>query len=191
MKRKITVLFVTALTAISIAAVLLILSGCNPGGAAEKNEESAEVAVSETVNESAVDSSAGEVTEESSSEQTEESDSDGTEPENVEETGKIIPETDPSKGEYFAYAILKEIDAAGSMIVVEQLINEPNEKEITPEVKLAADCRVVKIVLVRPQEKETVTEISIEDISIGSEIGIIFNSDDTARAVIYQEIVEE
>ena len=104
---------------------------------------------------------------------------------------KIIEDTDPSSGEYFAGAILKKIDLANSKIIVEQLINEPNEKIIPPEVTLATDCKIVKIILERPEEKEITTEITLNDIAIGSEIGIIFRADNTARAIIYQEIVEK
>jgi len=104
---------------------------------------------------------------------------------------KIIEDTDPADGEYFAGAILKKIDPANSKIIVEQLINEPNEKIISPEVALAKDCKIVKIILERPEEKEITTEITLSDIAIGSEIGIIFRADNTARAIIYQEIVEK
>lgn len=104
---------------------------------------------------------------------------------------KIIEDTDPQKGEYFVYAILKSIDIKNNKITVEQLINEPNEKEIFPEVTLSGDCKIIKVILERPDEKETVTEITLDSIQLGSEIGIIFKSDNTARAIIYQEIVEK
>jgi hypothetical protein len=107
------------------------------------------------------------------------------------QSAKIIEDTDPQKGEYFVYSILKSIDIKNNVIIVEQLINGPNEKEISPEVKLSDGCKVVKVILEKPAEKETVTEISIESIKPGSEIGIIFKSDNTARAIIYQEIVEK
>ena len=103
---------------------------------------------------------------------------------------KVVKDTDPSKGEYFAGAILKQIDPANKRIIVEQLINEPNEKIISPEVTLSGDCKIIKIILKRPEEKEIISEISLEDIAAGSEIGIIFQADGTARAIIYQEIVE-
>ena len=103
-------------------------------------------------------------------------------------------ETDPGAGEYFVNALLKEIVLSASSnsrtIKVEQLINEPDAKKINPEVKLANDCKFVKIILERPSEKETITEINLEDIPIGSEIGIIFNSDNTAKTIMFQEIVE-
>lgn len=105
--------------------------------------------------------------------------------------GKIVEDTDPQKGEYFINAILKSIDAKSNTITVEQLINEPNQKEISPEVKLSAECKIVKVILERPEEKETVTEITLDSIKLGSEIGIIFKSDNTARAIIYQEIIEK
>ncbi len=47
---------------------------------------------------------------------------------------KIVEDADPQKGEYFVYAVLKSIDIQNNKITVEQLINEPNEKEISPEV---------------------------------------------------------
>ncbi|MBE3090285.1 MAG: Gmad2 immunoglobulin-like domain-containing protein [Actinobacteria bacterium] len=107
------------------------------------------------------------------------------------QSAKIVEDTDPQKGEYFVYAILKSIDVKNNMIIVEQLINEPNEKEISPEVKLSEGCKIVKVILERPEEKETVSEITLDSIKPGSEIGIIFKSDNTARAIIYQEIIEK
>ena len=104
---------------------------------------------------------------------------------------KIVEDTDPQKGEYFVYAILKSIDVKNNKIIVEQLINEPNEKEISPEVKLSDDCKIIKVVLERSDEKETISVISLDSIKPGSEIGIIFKSDNTARAIIYQEIIEK
>jgi hypothetical protein len=104
---------------------------------------------------------------------------------------KIIEDTDPQKGEYFINAILRSIDIKNNMIIVEQLINGPNEKEISPEVKLSEGCIIVKVILERPEEKETVSEITLNNIKPGSEIGIIFKSDNTARAIIYQEIIEK
>jgi len=107
------------------------------------------------------------------------------------QSAKIIEDTDPQKGEYFVNAILKSIDVKNNMIIVEQLVNEPNEKEISPEVKLSADCKIVKVILERPEEKESVSEITLDSIKLGSEIGIIFKSDNIARAIIYQEIIEK
>ena len=107
------------------------------------------------------------------------------------QSAKIIEDTDPQKGEYFVNAILKSINVKNNMIIVEQLINEPNEKEISPEVILSADCKIVKVILERPEEKESISEITLDSIKLGSEIGIIFKSDNTARAIIYQEIIEK
>ena len=59
------------------------------------------------------------------------------------QSAKIVEDTDPQKGEYFVNAILKDIDIENNKIIVEQLINEPNEKEISPEVKLSEDCKMV------------------------------------------------
>jgi len=113
-----------------------------------------------------------------------------TEPETVDnETVDLeIKETNPAEGEYFVYAILKSINIQDNTIIVEQLINEPNEKEIQPEVILGQDCQIVKIVLEQATEKETLTEINLNDIGINNEIGIIFKSDNTARAIILHEM---
>ena len=107
------------------------------------------------------------------------------------QSGKIVGDTDPQKGEYFVNATLKSIDVKNNKITVEQLINEPNEKVIPPEVTLSGDCKIIKVILERPDEKETVSEIILDSIKLGSEIGIIFKSDNTARAIIYQEIIEK
>jgi hypothetical protein len=107
------------------------------------------------------------------------------------QSAKIIEDSDPQKGEYFVNAILRSIDIKNNVIIVEQLINEPNGKEISPEVKLSDNCKIVKVILERPEEKENVTEITLENIKLDSEIGIIFKSDNTARAIIYQEIIEK
>jgi len=45
------------------------------------------------------------------------------------------------------------------------------------QVKLSKECKIVKAVLERPGEKETVTQIPLDSIKAGSEIGIIFKSD--------------
>ena len=120
-----------------------------------------------------------------------------TQPETTKNTSEMSNskyETDPGAGEYFVSALLKDIVLSASSssrtIKVEQLINEPDAKIINPEVKLANDCKFVKIILERPSKEETTMEINLEDIPIGSEIGIIFNSDNTAKTIIYQEIVE-
>jgi hypothetical protein len=107
------------------------------------------------------------------------------------QSGKIVEDADPQKGGYFVYAILKSIDLKNNKITVEQRINEPNEKEISPEVTLSGDCKIIKVILERPDEKETITEITLDSIKLGSEIGIIFKSDNIARAIIYQEIIEK
>ena len=98
-----------------------------------------------------------------------------------------IDAADPTKGEYFVYAILKSVNKQNNAIEVEQIINEPNEKEIQPTVILENSYQVVRIILDMATETETFYEIGISDIKLNSEIGIIFNSDNTARAVIFQE----
>ncbi|MHB1346489.1 MAG: hypothetical protein ACYCXK_03260 [Candidatus Humimicrobiaceae bacterium] len=113
---------------------------------------------------------------------------------NTSETSNSKYEANPDAGEYFVNALLKEIllsaSSSSRTIIVEQLINDPDEKNINPEVKLANDCEFINIILERPSEKETITEINLEDIPIGSEIGIIFNSENYAKTIISQEIVE-
>lgn len=99
-----------------------------------------------------------------------------------------IDETDPAKGEYFIYAVLISLNEKNKTIEVEQLINEPNEKEIEPVVTLADNCQVVKIILDMQTQEETFYKISLTDIKLNSEIGIIFNSDNKARAIILQEL---
>ena len=59
------------------------------------------------------------------------------------QSAKMVEDTDPQKGEYFVNAILKDIDIENNKIIVEQLMNEPNEKEISPEVKLSEDCKMI------------------------------------------------
>ncbi len=124
-----------------------------------------------------------------------ESEADGEDVQTTESTAEDIgkedlkiKETNPSEGEYFVYAILKSINIQESTIIVEQLINEPNEREIKPEVTLEQDCQIFRIVLEQATEKETITLISLSDIEINSEIGIIFNSDNNARAILFQEV---
>ncbi|MBN2072319.1 MAG: Gmad2 immunoglobulin-like domain-containing protein [Actinobacteria bacterium] len=100
---------------------------------------------------------------------------------------KTVEDCDPIKGEYFAGAILLGIDNKNNIITVKQLFNEPNEKTISPDVALSEDCKIVKSILIRePEEKEIVSEITLDEIPVGSEIGILFKPDNTARAIIYQ-----
>ena len=113
-----------------------------------------------------------------------------TEVKKTQVNSKIVLDTDPAKGEYFVYAIINSIDKENNIIEVKQLINEPKEKIIEPKVLLASDCQIVRVILELPGEKESFSEIGISNITLGSEIGIIFKSDNTARVVIYQEIIE-
>jgi|GEM_PF-5815213 len=113
-----------------------------------------------------------------------------TEVKKTQVSSKIVLDTDPAKGEYFVYAIINSIDKENNIIEVKQLINEPKEKIIEPKVLLASDCQIVRVILELPGEKESFSEIGISNIALGSEIGIIFKSDNTARVVIYQEIIE-
>jgi len=168
-----------------IIAIFLLSSLTLFGFGCKKTQESV---TSETVTEE--DTSKVSTTTSSISETTTQSET----TKNTSDTSNPKYETNPGAGEYFVDALLKDIILSASSssrtIKVEQLINEPDTKIINPEVKLANDCKFVKIILERPSEKETIVEINLEDIPIGSEIGIIFNSDNTAKTIISQEIVE-
>jgi len=104
----------------------------------------------------------------------------------------IKVKADPLKGEYFAYAILKGIDVNKNTLDIEQLINEPNEKEIGTQVRLTQNYKVYRNILVRSteSEKEYTKEIPLGQVPIGSEIGIILTKDNLATVVIFQEIIE-
>ena len=98
--------------------------------------------------------------------------------------------TEPAEGEYFTGAILKSIDTGNNKIIVEQLINDPDEIIIEPEVMLSEDCEVIKSILNIETGEEKSSSMALENIPLGSEIGILFNKDDTAKLIIYQELVE-
>ncbi len=108
-----------------------------------------------------------------------------------EETGSDTEEGEDISGEtYFVNAILKSIDMANNMIVVEQLINDPDETIIEPEVKLSPDYKVVRSELDMEKSDEKYTDITLEDIPIDSEIGIMFGGDGRAELIIYQVIMD-
>lgn len=127
--------------------------------------------------------------EESESKEIEEEVSDGVVEEEKGEDAEAIEE-DTSEGEYFTGAILESIDIDNNKIVVTQLINDPDEKIIEPEVVLSPDYRVVKSILDIEAGEEEYSDITLEDIPPGSEIGILFNEDDTADLIIYQIMTE-
>jgi hypothetical protein len=104
---------------------------------------------------------------------------------------KIIEGADPQKGEYFVYAIFKDIDIKNNRITVEQLVNEPNEKDISHVVTISDSCKIVKVVLERTDEKEMVIAIALGSIKLGSEIGIIFKPDNKVRVIIFQKIINK
>lgn len=104
----------------------------------------------------------------------------------------VKDEVNSQKGEYFAYAILKGVDFSDNVLNVEQLINEPNEKEIGNKVKLTKDYKVYRHILVKSEEgdREYTKEISLSEIPLGFEIGIILTKDNLARTVIFSEMIE-
>ena len=104
-----------------------------------------------------------------------------------EETGEQSDSNDGgTEGGYFSGAILKAIDVENNTIVVEQLINDPDETIIEPEVVLAPDYKVVLSVLNIEAGEEKYTDIKLEDIPLESEIGIMFSEDNMAELIIYQ-----
>jgi hypothetical protein len=133
----------------------------------------------------------GLVTETEETEKAEESPGGGEVEENgeSEETGSDTEDREDISGEtYFVNAILKSIDMANNMIVVEQLINDPDETIIEPEVKLSPDYKVVRSDLDMEKSDEKYTDITLEDIPLNSEIGIMFGGDGRAELIIYQVI---
>jgi len=102
----------------------------------------------------------------------------------------IIENTKPTEGEYFTGAILKSIDTRNNKIIVEQLINDPDEIIIEPEVRLSEDYKVIKSILNIETGEEESTGMALEEIPVGSEIGILFSKDDTAKLIIYQVLIE-
>jgi len=74
---------------------------------------------------------------------------------------------------------------------VEQLINDPDEIIIEPQVTLSKDYKVVKSILDIEAGEEKTTDITLTDIPLGSEIGILFNKEGTAELIIYQVLEEE
>jgi len=104
-----------------------------------------------------------------------------------------IEQIKPLEGEYMVAALLKAIDTGSSTITVEQLMNEPNEKIISPEVKLASDYKVYKSILITSGdgEREYTAEISINEIPLDTEIGIGFTKDNLAKIIISQEWFED
>jgi len=106
--------------------------------------------------------------------------------ENKEDEDKEIDKEDSHQGEYFTEAILKNIDIGNNIIIVEQLINDPDEKIIDPEIILSEDYKVIKSILDIEEGEEKIIDITLDDIPAGSEIGILFNENDTAELIIYQ-----
>lgn len=108
----------------------------------------------------------------------------------VEANGPQVQEIRPLEGEYFVYAILKS--KGDNLIVVDQLINEPNEKIIDPEVRLAEGFKVYRSILIRTEdsEKQYTKEISLKDVATETEIGIVFTKDNLARTIISFEMFE-
>jgi hypothetical protein len=99
-----------------------------------------------------------------------------------------IKEIDP-ENEFFINAILKSVEQGS--IKIEQLINEPNETEVGPSLELAENFESYISVVVRQNsgEEEYINFIDLENIPLGSEVGIIVNEISKARAIIYSTAV--
>jgi len=106
--------------------------------------------------------------------------------ENKKDEDKEIDKEDSRQEEYFTEAILKSIDIENNIIIVEQLINDPDEKIIDPEIILSEDYKVIKSILDIEKGEEEIIDITLADIPAESEIGILFNENDTAEVIIYQ-----
>ncbi len=96
-------------------------------------------------------------------------------------------------GETFVYAILEWADYENKIIGIQQLINEPHEEEVGPQVTLAEGYRVQMSVVERHEdgEDEYIVDITLQDVPIGEEIGIILNEQGLARAIVYNINVEQ
>ncbi len=103
-----------------------------------------------------------------------------------------IPRVEMEAGETFIYAILEWADYDNKIIGIEQLINEPYEEELGPQLQLADGYQVQMSVVERHEdgEEEYIVDISLKDIPIGEEIGIIVNAQGKARAIVYNVNVE-
>jgi len=157
--------FMTVMFVVSVLASVYVFNGCLKGSedAAEQDNDEAQPVEEEV--ESGTGNDSEEFTEEPA----------GTEEE--EEKGE---EEDTSTGDGITEgrvygAILKSVDLDNCAITIEQLINEPNEPEIENNLKLDEDCKVIRIVVIRDkEEKEYSRDISLKEVAIGSEIGIMF-----------------
>ncbi|MDD3776468.1 MAG: hypothetical protein PHN32_02530 [Actinomycetota bacterium] len=95
------------------------------------------------------------------------------------------------QNEFFANAILKGI-VDGSTLLVEQLVNEPNQKEIGENIVLAQNSQTYFSAVIRSngQEKEIINAIDIYKIPRNQEVGLIVGNDTKVSAVIYSLVLE-
>ncbi|MDZ7839117.1 MAG: hypothetical protein U5N58_15010 [Actinomycetota bacterium] len=101
-----------------------------------------------------------------------------------QETAEPQPQTEGSS--MFASALLKSYDKVNKTLYVEQLINEPNQEEIGEKITHASDCQAVLSILVRnDSESEHTTNMDIESIPTGQEVGLVIE-DGVVQEIIYQ-----
>jgi len=156
--------FMTVMFVVSVLASVYVFNGCfnRAVDAVEPDDEEAQPVEEE------VESGTGNDSEEFTEE-----------PAGTEEEEKRVEE-DASTGDGITEgrvygAVLKSVDLDNGAITIEQLINEPNEPEIGSNLKLDEDCKVIRIVVIRDkEEKEYSRDISLKEVAIGSEIGIMF-----------------
>jgi hypothetical protein len=165
---------------ILVILLLIIIASISPAGC--RTTEFVEELATDTITEGS-EEKAGEG-------ETAEKETPDKDTENKKEDNKETDKEDSHQGEYFTAAILKSIDIENNIIMVEQLINDPDEKIIGPEITLSADYKVVKSILDIEAGEEKYIDMTLNDIPAGSEIGILFNESDTAELIIYQ-ITEE
>ncbi|MCG9479097.1 MAG: hypothetical protein K9H14_02690 [Actinomycetia bacterium] len=116
-----------------------------------------------------------------------------TEPEQEQEEEKQPANQEPAESQpqpegpsMFASAILKSYDKANKTLYVEQLINEPNQQEIGEKITHSSDCQAVLSILVRnDSESEHTTNMDIESIPTGQEVGLVIE-DGLVQEIIYQ-----
>ena len=78
--------------------------------------------------------------------------------------------------DYTYVAILKSFDLKDNTIDIRQLTGGLDEGKIGPTLELASNCKIMRIIIIRSDEseKEYIKEISLNEVAIGTEIGIMF-----------------
>lgn len=186
MKKEILLKVITAVTMIFVLTFVFAFYGCF-----NKLEESSEP-VEKTESEEEETKDNGETGEDSKKDE-EESSEQIEEAEEEKEEEQSVADTDPGSDivEGYVYpAILKSVDINNNAVTVEQLINEPDQAEIGNNLKLAPDYTVRRIVVIRNGgEKEYSKDITLAEVVMNSEVGIIFKND-MVSAIIYSFLLD-